>query len=88
MIACSEKSLFALKIFTKVAFDIITICLIEECFEVKTTITKVPKRNWLKASYVNFTPVKIKKFIVTSSFFANSVKQDKFSLKIDASLAF
>ena len=88
MIACSEKSLFALKIFTKVAFDIITICLIEECFEVKITITKVPKRNWLKASNVNFTPVKIKKFIVTSSFFANSGKQDKFSLKIDASLAF
>ena len=88
MIACTEKSLFAIKIFTKVALDLITICLIEECFEVKITITKVPKRNWLKVSNVNFTPVKIKKFIVTSSFFKDSVKQDKFSLKIDASLAF
>ena len=66
----------------------ITIALIEECFAVKSAITKIPKRNWLKASDVKFSPVKINKFIVTSSFFANSVKQDRFSLTIDASLAF
>ena len=45
-------------------------------------------QNWLRESNVKFSPVKIKKFIVTSSFFANSVKQDRFSLIIDASLAF
>ena len=50
--------------------------------------TKIPKRNWLKESNVKFSPVKINKFIVTSSFFANSVNQDRFSLTIDASLAF
>ena len=40
------------------------------------------------ASNVKFSPVRINKFTVSSSFFASSVKQDKFSLIIDASLAF
>ncbi len=88
VIAVTGKPLFALKIFTKKALGSITICLIEQCFKVKTTITKVPKRNWLKASNVKFDPIKIDKFIITSSFFASTVKQDKFSLTIDASLAF
>ena len=77
-----------LKLFTEVALDPIIISLIEECFAVKSVITKTPKKNWLKASNVKFSPVKINKFIVTSSFFAKSVKQDRFSLTIDASLAF
>ncbi len=88
MIACPVKPLFTLKVFTNTALDPITICLIEKCFEVKTTIKKVPKRNWLKASDVKFGPIKIDKVIVTSSFFANSVRQDRFSITIDASLAF
>ena len=80
--------MFTLKIFTKASLDPITISLIEECFAVKGVITKVKKKNWLKASNVKFSPVKINKFIVTSSFFANSVKQNRFLLTIDASLAF
>ena len=80
--------MFTLKIFTEVSLDPITILLIEECFGVKSAITKTPKKNWLKTSNVNFSPVKINKFIVTSSFFANSIKQNRFSLTIDASLAF
>jgi len=88
VIACTKKPLFTLKVFTKKALGPITICLIEECFGVKARITKVPKRNWLKASSVNFGPIKIDKFTVTSSFFAHTVKQDRFSLTIDASLAF
>ena len=88
VIACTNKPLFNQKIFLKRALDPITICLIEECFKVKILITKVQKKNWLRASNVWFSPVKINKFIVTSSFFANSVKQDKYSLIIDASLAF
>ena len=88
VIAYTNKPLFTLKIFTKKTLDPITICLIEECFEVKSTITKVPRRNWLKASNVKFAPIKIDKFIVASTFFANSVKQDRFSLTMDASLAF
>ncbi len=88
VIACTNKSLFNQKIFLKRALDPIMICLIEECFKVKILITKVQKKNWLRASNVQFSPVKINKFIVTSSFFANSVKQDKYSLTIDASLAF
>ena len=88
VIAGTEKSLLTLKIFTKSSLDPITISLIEESFEVKSTVTKIPKRNWLRESNVKFSPVKIKKFIVTSSFFATSVKQDRFSLTIDASLAF
>ena len=88
VIACTNKPLFSLKIFLKRASDPITICLIEECFKVKILITKVQKKNWLRASNIQFSPVKINKFIVTSSFFANSVKQDKYSLIIDASLAF
>tara|TARA_B100001057_G_scaffold408573_1_gene422897 strand:+ start:238 stop:957 length:720 start_codon:yes stop_codon:yes gene_type:complete len=62
--------------------------LIEECFSVKIAVSKTPKTNWLKASNVKFSPVKIDKFTITSSFYANLVKQDKFSLTIDASLAF
>ena len=88
VIACTNKPLFNLKIFLKRSLDPITICLIEECFKVQILITKVQKKNWLRASNVWFSPVKINKFIVTSSFFANSVKQDKYSLIIDASLAF
>ena len=88
MIAFTEKPSFTLKVFTKKALVPITVCLIEECFEVKARVTKVPRRNWLKASNVKFGPIKIDKFIVTSSFFANSVKQNRFSLTIDASLAF
>ena len=88
VIANTKKTVFMLKIFSKESLDQITICLIEGCFEVKAIITKVPERNWLKASNVKFSPVKIGKFIVTSSFFANSVKQDRYSLIIDASLAF
>ena len=88
VIACTNKSLFNQKIFLKRALDPITICLIEECFKVKILITKVQKKNWLRASNVWFSPVKINKFIVTSSFFADTVKQDKYSLTIDASLAF
>ena len=88
VIASTERSLFTLKIFTEVSLDLITISLIEESFEVKSFITKIPKRNWLRESNVKFSPVKINKFIVTSSFFANSVNQDRFSLTIDASLAF
>ena len=88
VIACTNKPLFNQKIFLKRALDPITICLIEECFKVQILITKVQKKNWLRASNVWFSPVKINKFIVTSSFFANSVKQDKYSLTIDASLAF
>ena len=88
VIACTNKSLFNQKIFLKRALDPIMICLIEECFKVKILITKVQRKNWLRASNVQFSPVKINKFIVTSSFFANSVKQDKYSLTIDASLAF
>ena len=49
---------------------------------------KNKKKNWLKSSNVKFSPVKIDKIIVTSSFYANSVKQNRFSLTIDASLAF
>ena len=88
VIASTESSVFTLKIFTEVALEPITISLIEECFSVKSAITKTPKKNWLKASNVKFSPIKIKKFIITSSYFANSVKQDRFSLIIDASLAF
>ena len=88
VIASTESALFTLKIFTKVSLDPITISLIEECFSVKSAITKTPKKNWLQASNVKFSPVKIKKFIITSSFFAKSVKQDRFSLIVDASLAF
>ena len=88
VIACTNKPLFNQKIFLKRALDPITTCLIEECFKVKILITKVQKKNWLRASNVQFSPVKINKFIVTSSFFANSVKQDRYSLTIDASLAF
>tara|TARA_Y100001968_G_C19279717_1_gene678609 strand:- start:55 stop:987 length:933 start_codon:yes stop_codon:yes gene_type:complete len=88
VVVCTKKPLFTLKIFTKRALDPITIYLIEECFEVKITTTKVQKRNWLKASNVKFSPTKIDKFIITSSFYARSVKQDRFSLTIDASLAF
>ena len=88
VIASPKRPIFTLKIFTKVRLDQITICLIEECFEVKAVITKVPKRDWLLASNVKFSPIKIDKFIVTSSFFANSARQNRFSLVIDASLAF
>ena len=88
VIASPSRAFFTLKIFTEVSINPITISLIEECFAVKITIKKTPKKNWLKASNVKFSPVKINKFIVTSSFFANSVKQDRFSLTIDASLAF
>ena len=88
VIACTNKPLFDLKIFLKRSLDPITKCLIEECFKVKILITKVQRKNWLRASNNQFSPVKINKFIVTSSFFANSVKQDKYSLIIDASLAF
>ena len=80
--------MFTLKIFTEASLDPITISLIEECFAVKSAITKTQKKNWLKTSNVKFSPVKIDKFIVTSSFFANSVRQNRFSLIIDASLAF
>ena len=80
--------MFTLKIFTEVSLDPVTIFLIEECFAVKSAITKTQKKNWLKTSNVNFSPVKINRFIVTSSFFANSIKQNRFSLTIDASLAF
>ena len=62
--------------------------MIEECFEVKAVITKVPKRDWLLASNVKFSPIKIEKFIVTSSFFSKSARHNRFSLVIDASLAF
>ena len=88
VIASKDNALFTLKVFTEVPLDLITKCLIEECFAVKIALTKTPKKNWLKASNVKFSPVKISKFIVTSSFFANTVKQDRFSLTIDASLAF
>jgi len=71
-----------------VTLDPITMSLIEECFSVKIAVSKTPKTNWLKASNVKFSPVKIDKFTITSSFYANLVKQDKFSLTIDASLAF
>ena len=80
--------MFTLKIFTEASLDPITISLIEECFAVKSAITKTKKKDWLKTSNVKFSPVKINKFIVTSSFFANSVRQNRFSLVIDASLAF
>ena len=88
VIASTESSLFTLKIFTKDSLDPSTRSLIEESFEVKSTITKIRKRNWLRESNVKFSPVKINKFIITSSFFAKSVNQDRFSLTIDASLAF
>ena len=88
VIASPKRPIFTLKVFTKVRLDQITICLIEECFEVKAVITKVPKRDWLLASNVKFSPIKIDKFTDTSSFFAKSIKQDKFYLIIDASLAF
>ena len=88
VISVTERSQFTLKIFIKASIDPITMTLIEESFQVKSTITKIRKRNWLRESNVKFSPVKIKKFIVTSSFFANSFKRDKFSLTIDASLAF
>ena len=88
MIASTENPLFTLNIFTKQPLNFIEISLIEKCFSVKTNLKKVPKRNWLRASNVKFSPVKINKFTVTSSFFAKSIKQDKFSLIIDASLAF
>ena len=88
VIASTERSLFTLKIFTEFSLDLITISLIEESFEVKIFITKIPNRNWLRESNVKFSPIKINKFIITSSFFAKSVKQDRFSLIIDASLAF
>ena len=88
VIASTESSLFTLKIFTKESLNPSTRSLIEESFEVKSTITKIRKRNWLRESNVKFSPVKINKFIVTSSFFASSVNQDRFSLTIDASLAF
>ena len=88
VIASKESSIFTLKIFTKDSLDPSTKSLIEESFKVKSTITKIRKRNWLRESNVKFSPVKINKFIVTSSFFANSVNQDRFSLTIDASLAF
>ena len=80
--------MFTLKTFTEASLDPITISLIEECFAVKSSITKTKKKNWLKTSNVKFSPVKINKFIVTSSFFANSFRQNRFSLIIDASLAF
>ena len=80
--------MFTLNVFTTEPLSFITISLIEECFSIKTNIKNVPKRNWLKASNVKFSPVKINKFTIASTFFANSVKQDKFSLIIDASLAF
>ena len=88
VIASKESSIFTLKIFTKDSLDPSTKSLIEESFKVKSTITKIRKRNWLRESNVKFSPVKINKFIIRSSFFANSVKQDRFSLIIDASLAF
>ena len=88
VIVCNDEPLFTLKIFTKVDLDSIAIKLIEECFAVTISIEKIPKRNWLKASNIKFSPVKIDKFIVTSSFFASSVKQNRFLLTIDASLAF
>ncbi len=88
VIACTNKPLFNQKFFLKRALDPITVCLIEECFKVKILITKVQKKNWLRASNVQFSPVKINKFIITSSFFENSVKRDRYSLTIDASLAF
>jgi len=88
VIASKKVSLFTLKIFTEVSLDPIIISLIEECFAVKSVITKIPKTNWLKASNVKFSPVKINKFIVTSSFFAKSVRQDRFSVIIDPSLEF
>ena len=88
VVASAERSLLTLKIFTNDSLDPIIVSLIEKSFEVKSTITKIRKRNWLRESNVKFSPVKINKFIVTSSFFASSVKQDRFSLTIDASLAF
>ena len=88
VVASAERSLFTLKIFTNDSLDPIIVSLIEKSFEVKSTITKIRKRNWLRESNVKFSPVKINKFIVTSSFFANSVNQNRFSLTIDASLAF
>ena len=88
VIACTQKTLFTLKVFTKEGLGTITLSIIEKCFEVKTTATKVPKKNWLKVSKVKFSPIQIGKFIITSSFFANSVSQGRYSLIIDASLAF
>ena len=88
VIACADKPLFNQKIFLKRALDPITICLIEQCFKVKILKTKIQEKNWLRASNVKFKPVKINKFIVTSSFFVKSVKRDRYSLTIDASLAF
>ena len=78
VIACADKPLFNQKIFLKRALDPITICLIEQCFKVKILKTKIQEKNWLRASNVKFSPVKINKFIVTSSFFANSGRQDRY----------
>ena len=43
VIVSTESLLFTLKIFTEVSLDPITISLIEECFAVKSAITKTPK---------------------------------------------
>ena len=77
-----------IEIFSLKEIDEITLKIIENSFCIKLKCRFIEKKDWVELSRIKFKPLKIGRFFISSSFYAEGAPINKVLLVINSGLAF
>ena len=77
-----------IEIFSSKKIDEITLSIIEISFCIKFKWRSIEKKDWVELSRIKFKPVKVGRFFISSSFYAERAPTNKILLVINSGLAF
>ena len=77
-----------IEIFSLKKLDEITLKIIENSFCIKLKCRFIEKKDWVELSRIKFKPLKIGRFFISSSFYAEGAPINKVLLVINSGLAF
>jgi len=77
-----------IEVFSLKRIDEITLSIIEISFCIKFKLKSIEKKDWVEVSRIKFKPLKIGRFFISSSFYAEGAPINKILLVINSGLAF
>ena len=83
-----NSSVEKIEIFSLKRIDEITLSIIEISFCIKFKLRSIEKKDWVEVSRIKFKPLKIGRFFISSSFYAERAPINKILLVINSGLAF
>ena len=83
-----NSSVEKIEIFSLKRIDEITLSIIQISFCIKFKLRSIEKKDWVEVSRIKFKPLKIGRFFISSSFYAERAPINKILLVINSGLAF